>query len=232
LAATSDGSKAVNGQLNGIVRQRLTAPRAAGVAGILFALLFGTSIVLMRTALDHHTDSATVWTSPEAVQIRFALGLMPYAGIAFLWFIGVIRDRLGELEDKFFATVFFGSGLVFIAMIFASSAIAGGILAAAQQLDANSAFEVTTFARAEMLEITNVYALRMAGVFMISLGTVWLRTKLMARWTVALTYILALSLLLMINLSLWVQLIFPAWTLLVSVVILIRSSRSEMHLTD
>jgi len=61
---------------------------------------------------------------------------------------------------------------------------------------------------------------------------VWLRTKLMARWTVALTYILALSLLLMINLSLWVQLIFPAWTLLVSVVILIRSSRSEMHLTD
>jgi len=222
----------VNGQLNGIVRQRLTAPRAAGVAGILFALLFGTSIVLMRTALDHHTDSATVWTSPEAVQIRFALGLMPYAGIAFLWFIGVIRDRLGELEDKFFATVFFGSGLVFIAMIFASSAIAGGILAAAQQLDANSAFEVTTFARAEMLEITNVYALRMAGVFMISLGTVWLRTKLMACWTVALTYILALSLLLMINLSLWVQLIFPAWTLLVSVVILIRSSRSEMHLTD
>jgi hypothetical protein len=214
------------------MRQRLTAPRAAGVAGVAFAVLFGTSIVLMRTALDGHTDSAAAWTSPEAVQIRFALGLMPYAGIAFLWFIGVIRDRLGDLEDKFFATVFFGSGLVFIAMIFASSAIAGGILGAAQQLDAASAFEVTTFARAEMLEITNVYALRMAGGFMISLGTVWLRTGLMARWTVVFTYLLALALLLMIDLSLWVQLVFPAWTLLISSLILIRSSRSDLHLTD
>jgi hypothetical protein len=212
------------------MRQRLTAPRAAGVAGVLFAMLFGTSIVLLRTALDSQPDSTAAWTGPEAGQIRFALGLMPYAGIAFLWFIGVVRDRLGDLEDKFFATVFFGSGLVFIAMIFASSAIAGGILAAAQQLDARSVLEVTTFARAEMLEITNVYALRMAGVFMISLGTVWLRTGLMARWTVVLTYVLALSLLLMITLSLWVQLVFPAWTLLISTLILVRSTRSEMHL--
>ena len=175
----------------------------------MFALLFGTSIVLIRTALDSHTDSTSAWTSPEAAQIRIALGLMPYAGIAFLWFIGVIRDQLGDLEDRFFATVFLGSGLVFIAMLFASSAVTGGILTAAQQLDANSAFEVNTFARAEMLEITNVYALRMAGVFMISLGTVWLRTGLMARWTVGLTYVLAIALLLMITLSLWVQLILP-----------------------
>jgi hypothetical protein len=213
------------------VRQRLTAPRAAGVAGVLFAVLFGTSIVLMRMALDRHSDVATSWTGPETAQIRVALGLMPYAGIAFLWFIGVVRDRLGELEDRFFATIFLGSGLVLIAMIFASSAIAGGILTAAQ-LDADSAFIVTTFARAEMLEITNVYALRMAGVFMISLGTVWLRTGLMKRWTIVLTYVLALTLLVMINLSLWVQLVFPAWTLLISLLILFRPSRSAMHMTD
>lgn len=212
---------------SGSVRQRLTTPKAAGVAGILFAALFGTSIVLMRMALDRHADVAISWTGPETTQIRVALGLMPYAGIAFLWFIGVVRDRLGELEDRFFATVFLGSGLVLIAMIFASSAIAGGILAAAQ-LDADSAFIVTTFARAEMLEITNVYALRMAGVFMISLGTVWLRTGLMKRWTVVLTYTLALTLLVMINLSLWVQLVFPAWTLLISVLILRRSSGSAL----
>ena len=220
----------MNAGSGGSMRERLTAPRAAGVAGILFAVLFATSIVLMRTALDAPTDSAAAWTGPEAAQIRFALGLMPYAGIAFLWFIGVIRDRLGDLEDKFFATVFLGSGLVFIAMIFASSAIAGGILTAAQQLEASSAFEVTTFARAEMLEITNVYALRMAGVFMISLGTVWLRTGLMARWTVLLTYLLALSLMLMIDLSLWVQLVFPVWTLLISSLILVRSTKSSMLL--
>jgi hypothetical protein len=48
----------------------------------------------------------------------------------FLWFIGVLRDRLGELEDRFFATVFFGSGLLFLAMLFASAAVAGGIIIA------------------------------------------------------------------------------------------------------
>ncbi len=221
----------MNALSSGSVRERLTAPRAAGVAGVLFALLFGAGIVLMRTALDPHTDPAAVWTAPEAAQIRVALGLMPYAGIAFLWFIGVVRDRLGDLEDKFFASIFFGSGLVLIAMIFASSAIAGGILAAAE-LDAHSTFEVTIFARAEMLEITNVYGLRMAGVFMMSLGTVWLRTGLMRRWTIVLTYALALALLLMINLSLWVQLVFPAWTLLISIVILFRLSRPDTPPVD
>ena len=210
------------------MRQRLTAPRAAGVAGILFALLFGTSIVLLRTALDRSHDTH-VWSGPDAAQIRFALNMIPYGGIAFLWFIGVIRDQLGDLEDKLFATVFFGSGLVFLAMVFSSAAIAGGMLAAGEQLDATSALEIITFARAEMLEITNVFALRMAGVFMISLGTLWRRTGAMATWTVILTYSLALTLILMITLSLWVQLIFPAWTLLISVLILLRSTRATMQ---
>lgn len=208
------------------MRQRLTAPRAAGVAGILFAVLFGVSIVLIRIAVDRHPGGTTAWTGPEAAQIRFALGLMPYAGIAFLWFIGVVRDRIGDLEDRFFATVFLGSGLIFVAMVFASAAVAGGILVAGEQLDVASAAEVTTFARAEMLQITNVYALRMAGVFMISLGTVWLRTAVMPRWTSIMSYVLALALLLMIDLSLWVQLIFPVWTLVVSVIFLVRVSQA------
>lgn len=207
--------------LSGVVRARLTAPQAAGIAGILFALLFATSIVLMRTALDASTDDTAVWTGPKSAQIRVAMALMPYAGIAFLWFIGVVRDRLGDLEDKFFSTIFFGSGLILIAMIFASSAVAGGILAAAQ-LNTEAAYEVTVFARAEMLEITNVYALRMAGVFMMSLATLWLRTGLMKRWIIILTYALALVLLLMINLSLWIQLVFPAWTLLISILFFVK----------
>lgn len=44
--------------------------------------------------------------------------LVPFAGIAFLWFIGVLRDRLGQLEDRFFATVLFGSGPLFLGTLF------------------------------------------------------------------------------------------------------------------
>jgi hypothetical protein len=51
------------------------------------------------------------WLKTSSNKVGLALNLVPFAGIAFLWFIGVLRDRLGELEDRFFATVFLGSGL-------------------------------------------------------------------------------------------------------------------------
>jgi hypothetical protein len=67
----------------------------------------------------------------------------------------------------------------------------------------------------------------MAGVFMISLATIWLRTGLMHRGWAFLTYILALVLLLSIDYSFWVTLIFPGWVLVVSVYILIWNLRNK-----
>lgn len=54
-------------------------------------------------------DRATTPWNCEST--RHADGNRGAAGIAFLWFIGVIRDRSGAHEDRFFATVFLGSGL-------------------------------------------------------------------------------------------------------------------------
>ncbi len=200
--------------------RRLTAPRAAAVAGILFAVLFATSLILMRTGLGDDPFVGSQWYERGAAQVRVALFLLPYAGISFLWFIGVVRDRLGEFEDRFFATIFLGSGLVFLAMVFVSSAIAGGLLVYGGT--EAPAEDVAVFGRVLMLQISNIYALRMAGVFMISLGTIWLRTGLMKRWTVAVTWGLALVLLVLISLSLWVTLIFPVWVFLISVLILLN----------
>ena len=103
-------------------------------------------------------------------------------------------------------------------------AIAGGMIAG-YRLNPRITLDsrVIYFTRALMLELSNVYALRMAGVFMISLGTIWLRTGLMPRWLVILTYLLALSLLIIINLSLWITLIFPAWVIIISVETLVMN---------
>ena len=92
----------------------LTTPRAAAVAGIVFAVLMGTAYVLARLAIP---DDATErqWLVERADVVQFALGLVPFAGIAFLWFIGVMRDRVGALEDRFFSTVLLGSGLLYLA---------------------------------------------------------------------------------------------------------------------
>jgi hypothetical protein len=198
--------------------RKLTTPRSAAVAGILFAVLFSASIILVRTVTPQELTYEVSWLEQGAGRITLAIALMPFAGIAFLWFIGVVRDRLGEYEDRLFATVFFGSSLLFLAMVFVSMAIAGSILAVAQMgTELAISNDIIYFARALMLQISNVYALRMAGVSMISLGTIWWRTGLMPRWMAIITYLLALTLLVIINLNLWVALIFPAWVLLISV---------------
>ncbi len=212
-----------------LTRQALRTPRAAAVAGILFAVLFTTTIVLIRLAIPEDPGGTDVagWLQGATRSVSFALTLVPFAGIAFLWFMGVVRDRLGDLEDQFFATVFFGSGLLFLAMTFVSAALAGGILSSyAAQADKVGSGALA-FGRSVMYTITNVYAIRMAGVFMMSLGTIWIRTRVMPRIFVFLTYILALFLLVAINLSLWVILIFPAWVFAVSVFILVVTLRGE-----
>src|SRR5215510_2290650 len=105
------------------------------------------------------------------------------AGIAFLWFIGVLRDRLGEREDRFFATVFFGSGLLFLGMLFIAAAIVGALLMAfaarPAELINSAAFH---FARAVAYGIVNIYMIKMAGVFMISTSTVAIYTGFAPRW--------------------------------------------------
>ena len=204
--------------------RRLTTPRAAALAGILFAVLFGSSLVLLRIALPKDLITETDWLQKGANRIELALKLMPFAGITFLWFVGVVRDRLGEFEDQFFSTVFYGSSLLFIGMVFVSMALAGGILTSALQGIQN---DVIAFGRDVMLQISNVYALRMAGVFMISLGTIWWRTGLMPRWLAVLTFLLALTLLLVSSLSLWIALIFPGWVFLISILILVWKNRTS-----
>jgi hypothetical protein len=211
--------------------RRLTTPRAAAVAGIVFAVVFAASLVLLRTSIPDNPLAGSAWVEERSGRVTAAMMLMPVASIAFLWFVGVVRDRMGELEDRFFSTVFFGSALLFLAMVFVSMSVAGAILDSARVVeDASVQQGVVTFGRYVMLEISNVYALRMAGVFIISIATVWLRTGVMPRWLALGSYLVAFVLLVVTSLSLWFALVFPAWAVVVSVIILLRPIRE--HLTE
>jgi hypothetical protein len=205
------------------VRQQLKTPRAAAVAGILFAVLFVVAVALIRSVLPEELTESSVaaWLGGDTALVSVALTMVPFAGIAFLWFMGVVRAHLGKLEDQFFSSVLVGSGLLFLAMTFAAAAIAGGLMTsyaiAADQLTGGG---VLIFGQALMYTIMNVYAVRMAGVFMISLGTIWFQSRAVPRPFVFVTYALALLQLVAISFSLWVVLIFPAWVFAISVYIL------------
>ena len=202
--------------------RRAATPIAGAIAGILFAVLFGVSITLMTTTMPSLSQDTGAWLETGAGRFKLALGLLPFAGLFFLWFIAVARERLGRFEDQFFSTVFLGSCLLFLAMMFAAAASAGALVAAYAHDPAGFAASSTyPYARQIMAQIFGVYALRMAAIFLISQATLWMRTGVMPRWMALLTYALALVLLFIFTESQWVILVFPAWVFMVSVYILL-----------
>jgi hypothetical protein len=207
-------------------RHGLTTPRAAAVAGICFSILLITSQFLVWTSIPASPGQGAAVIN-HSKKIALALNLLPFAGIAFLWFIAVVRNRLGSLEDRFFATVFMGSGFLYVTMIFISAALAGGliqILSTAPEI----LVQTGTYAlgRAEVYQVMNVYGIKMSGVFMFSTSTIFLKTRIVARWIAFLGYILGAMLLLSVGIIVWIPLVFPLWVFLVSTFILLDKSRT------
>ena len=204
-----------------LVRANLRTPKAAAIAGMLFSLLLIAVFSLLRISVPADPQEPGSWLRTNSSTIALALNLVPFAGIAFLWFIGVLRDRLGALEDRFFATVFLGSGLLFLSMLFTAAAAVGGILMAfaaqPEELINSATFH---FARAATYNLVNIYMIKMAGVFMITVSTLAIYTGFASRWSAILGYVLALLLLIGSYYMSWSFVIFPLWVLLMSFLIL------------
>jgi|SRR5271155_1739986 hypothetical protein len=202
----------------------LRTPRAAAFAGIIFSVLMITALVLLRISVPPRLSTTGAWlTEPgKRAAVAVALNLVPFAGIAFLWFIGVIRDRVGEREDRFFATVFLGSGLLFVAMLFVAAAVAGGLIAGASLGLPDSS--TLALARNITSGLLNVYSMRMAAVFTLSTVTIARRTQIVSRWLTIAGLAAAVVLLIGVGISPWVELVFPAWILALSVDILTASA--------
>jgi hypothetical protein len=215
-----------------IVRREVRSPRSAALAGILFSLLMATSMILLRTgAIIDPAQIGPQWVEAGSAAASVVLVLVPFAGIAFLWFTGVMRDLLGDLEDKFFATVFLGSGIILVVMMFVWAAAYGAIFGTYQAtVGVLTNFDIFVYATTFTNQIMGNYLLRMAGVYMLSTGSLWTRTKAVPRWMSIITFIVALSFLLFAGVLRWARFIFPAWVLLVSVYILILNYRYTQEL--
>ena len=206
----------------------LRTPRAAAVAGILFSVLLIAALVLLRVSVPAHEAVPGSWLtdSRSRTAVAIALNLVPFAGIAFLWFVGVLRDRIGAREDRFFATVFLGSGLLFVAMLFVGAAIAGGIIAAASSSGTPGAGTLA-LGRSVTGILLNIYAMRMAAVFTLTTVTIARRTEIVSRWLTVAGLVSALVLLVGVGISPWAELLFPAWILALSIDILAAGLRAS-----
>ena len=218
------------GRQDAETRAALRTPRSAAVAGIVFSVLLICSLVLLKLSAPGNPAVPGGWLADPARRraVAIALNLVPFAGIAFLWFIGVIRDRIGAREDRFFATVFLGSGLLFVGMLFVAAAVAGGLIAGASGAHVSAAGASTlALGRHVTSLLLNVYAMRMAAVFSLSLVTIARRTKIVSGWLVPAGLVTALILAVAVGFTDWVELLFPAWILALSVDILVATRRPQ-----
>jgi len=208
-------------QTEGLTDAGLRTPRAAAIAGVVFSLLTLTSFELLWSAIPADPQASGGWLAANTRELALALNLIPFAGIAFLWFIGVLRARIGEREDRLFATVFLGSGLLFVGMLFVAAAVAGATIAAAAS--AHPGPDTLALSRNVTGSLLNVYAMRMAAVFTLTTVNIARRTAIVSRWLVVAGLACALILLVGVGISPWVELLFPAWILALSLDVLISA---------
>ena len=209
------------------IQKGVRSPRSAAFAGIVYSVLMISGMLLTTNMFSYVPDEIDRnWLLEQADTAKLVVTLIPFAGLAFLWFTGVVRDHLGEREDRFFSTIFLGSGIISIVLLFVWGGTAGalfGVLTIAAELPIDN--DIFVFGFAFMNEIMSSYALRMAGVYMFSIGTIWTRTGGMPRWLSIVTFLLALSFLLFAGAFKEARFLFPVWVFVVSVYILVLNYR-------
>ncbi len=206
----------------------LRTPRSAAIAGIVFSILLAVAVVLLHSGMPSN-GNASQWLTDSSRRraVTIAMELVPFAGIAFLWFIGVIRSRLGASEDKLFATVFLGSGLLFVAMLFTAAA---GMDALLRLYDVPGAASVSDVRLAAALTSTllTTFGIRMAAVFTLVTTSLGLRTKIMPIWLVVFGYATGAVLLFVPPRTIWTStLLFPVWVFIFSLELLVVAHRSH-----
>jgi MFS family permease len=204
----------------------LRAPRAAGVAGLCFSALFVVSMLLLR----HHPPSGASAAELKHFYVDgngkyvnlVGLYLAPFAGVAFLWFLAVSRSHIGHRADRFFDTVFLGSGVLFVAMVFAAAAAAGALAAAVKFQNVNAPVAgADNLARALAYSLLFTFAVKAAAVFMAVTSTLGFQTGHLPRWLVYVSWALAVVLLFSVSFYALIILVFPVWVTAISLVILI-----------
>lgn len=210
--------------MTAVTTPALTAPlwrtrRSAAVAGIVFAVLLLVAMTLIRLALSDADPESLRGDAARREQIRLGLQLVPFAGIAFIWFVGVVRDQVGAMEDRLFSTVFLGSGLLFVAMMFVGAVSTATLITLLDRPRGDTG--IWLFGRDFTQSLISVYAMRMAAVFTLSVSTLGLRVGAFPRWVAFAGYAAAIVLLVSAGEHKWTQLVFPVWVLVLSVVILV-----------
>lgn len=204
--------------------RRARTVEAAAVAGIVFAILSLAERWIQSSIPIGDDAEIAAWYNEDGNQILLivALNLTSLATVAFLWFVAVIRRRIGHREDQFFSTVFVGSGLVLISStLVATAAMVSPAVMARLRDDGQITPDVATVAVGLGTTVASIVAPRMQAVFIVSTSTVVLRSRALPSWLAYLGYVIAVVKFVVPFVIQPMNVLFPAWVLLASIVMLL-----------
>ena len=146
--------------------------RAAALAGIVFAVLLITAMTMMRIALSEGSLQSLQGDASRRALIESASPGPVCRHRLLVVHRGHPRAGWRGVEDRLFSTVFLGSGLLFVAMMFRGRLPRPALMEMLAGPNVNA--DIWTFNRSSTQALISVYAMRMAAVFTLSVSTLGL----------------------------------------------------------
>ena len=141
--------------------------------------------------------------------------------------MAVLRHRIGTDVGRIESTVFLGSGMLFVGTIFAAAAICRGLMDTVIADAFQASRDTYAIGRSVTYTIVNVFAIRMGAAFIFATSALARRVELFPKWLTYLGYAVGNVLLFVIKEFAWIELLFPAWVLVVSLYLLISDLRQR-----
>jgi hypothetical protein len=206
---------------------RLRSVEATAVAGVLYSVFTIAAIVALSRfpSLALSDEALTAWFDDTEHQATLILGLnlAALSSVSFLWFVAVVRRRLGDREDRFFATVFRGSAIVYVSIWLTGAAVvAAPAVAMTIHDDGAISKEVATLDAGLGAALLLMVAPRIQSVFLFSTSTLILRTGTLPKWVSYLGYLLGTILFVFPLVYEPLGIALPVWVFIVSVAILVN----------
>ena len=211
--------------------ERLRSIDAAAIAGVVFTVLALVALYLLwgYPSADLPEKELTAWFDEFDNRASLLLGLQlaTTAAIAFLWFVAVVRRRIGDYEDQFFSTVFLGSSVLYIGVWVMGAATLAAPAVALELLDAGTLDPATvTLAGGIGASLLLVVAPKLQAVFVLATSNVIFRARVLPRWLPAIGLIVAIGLFIFPFVARPTGVVFPLWVIVVSLTILVYRRRS------
>jgi hypothetical protein len=201
--------------------------RAGGIAAIVFAVLFVVGFLLVSDTPDGD-ESNLKWLryfadSDNRRMIVIGAIVLALAAVAFLVFLGVLRERLrgAATGAEWVGTTAFASGLLFVAMLAVAALGTGSVSASVEFGDAPVVRDADVLRTFESLGIGALvlFGAAAAGLLIITTSIAGGRAALLPRWLVIAGYVAGVIVLLG-GLFFIPLVLFVLWMLVVGVVML------------